>query len=112
MNESNKEKQIIDIKNDIVKTQKDAFDKEVKISVQSQLSDINKYSMLIVKDNDIIVLNEKIVKSVASQLDNGVITSTEYLIQLNSEAQARLDLETHKIELILAKINYLTSMGN
>ena len=63
--ESNKEKKIIDVQNDIVKTQKDAFDEDLKISVQNDLADIDKYSVLIDKDKDIIALREKIVKSEA-----------------------------------------------
>ncbi|MGD0710183.1 MAG: hypothetical protein ABR968_03305 [Bacteroidales bacterium] len=42
---------------------------------------------------------------------NGAITATEYLTEKNEELQAKLNLETHKIELVKAQIDYLTTKG-
>jgi len=66
---------------------------------------------LIEKDNEIIALKTKIAKNASYQLDNGIITATEYTTELNSEWQAKLNLELHKIQLVLSKINYLNNLG-
>jgi hypothetical protein len=75
------------------------------------LSEINKYQSLIDTDNKIIQLRNDITLSAASQLDNGVVTSTEYLTEVNSELQARLNLKTHLVKLTQAKIDYLITLG-
>ena len=43
---------------------------------------------------------------------NGSITATDYLTELNSETQEKINLETHKIQALQAKINYLTLKGD
>ena len=105
------EKQLFDIKSDVITTQKDAFSQGLKILLEKNIADIQKYKDLQVKDNEIIALREKIVKASAAQLENGIITSTEYLTELNASAQAKIDLEYHKIDLAKAQIDYLTTKG-
>ena len=50
-------------------------------------------------DEEIIRQREEITKGSANALSNGVITSTDYLEDLNAEIKARLDCETHKLQL-------------
>jgi len=45
-------------------------------------------------------------------LDNGIITSTDYLTELNAESKAKLDLEVHKIQLIKAMLEYQAAIGD
>ena len=63
------------------------------------------------KDKEIIELRKSITLSSESQMINGAITATEYLTEKNEELQAKLNLETHKIELVKAQIDYLTTKG-
>jgi outer membrane protein TolC len=109
--QSKNEKQLLDIKSDVITTQKDAFSQAVKILLEKNISDIQKYKDLLVKDKEVIALREKIVTAFASQLENGVITSTEYLTELNAKAQAEVNMEYHKILLSKAQVDYLTTKG-
>ena len=111
-NHTKNEKEILDIQNDIITTNKETFDKNLRVELQSKIAEVRKYEEMIKRDNEIIELRKKIVKAYSSQLDNGVITSTEYLMQVNEEAKASLNLQTHKIRLIKAKLNYLAALGN
>jgi outer membrane protein TolC len=111
-NHSKKEKEILDIQSQIINTQKETFNKNLKIDLQNKLAEIRKVEELIKRDKEIITLRERISKASSSQLDNGVITSTEYLTEINAEARAKLNLTTHKIQLEKAKIDYSTSLGN
>ena len=111
-NHTKNEKKILDIQKDIVTTNKEAFDKNLRVELQSKIAEVRKYEEMIKRDNEIIELRKKIVKAYSSQLDNGVITSTEYLTQVNEEAKAALNLTTHKIQLIKAKLDYLATLGN
>ncbi len=107
----NNEKQIYQINQKIVDSQKETFEKNVRVSLEKYKSDMEKYENLIVKDEELIFLREKIVATTYSQMLNGTITSTVYLTELNNKTSSQLMLETHKLQLLQAKINYLTTKG-
>ena len=110
-NHTRKEKEILDIQHKVIFTQMQSFDQNVKIDIENKIAEIRKYDEMIERDKELIMLRSKIVKASSSQLDNGIITSTEYLVELNAETQAKLNLEAHKIMLVMAKQNYVISLG-
>jgi outer membrane protein TolC len=110
-NRQKNQKKILDVQQGIVEVQKETFDKNIKIQLKNDLAQVNKYNQLITNDQEIIDLREKIAKTASSQLDNGMITSTQYLDELNKATHARLNLAVHQIRLSLAKINYLKTIG-
>ena len=66
---------------------------------------------LISQDEQLIELQKRISKTFSNQLDNGVITVTDYLTQVNAEYLAELSLATHQIQMAYAHVNYLTILG-
>lgn len=110
-NANKNEKKIYDIQSDILKNQQETFDKNLRVTTQKNISDIAKLSDLIIKDQELISLREGITKTASSQLTNGVITSSDYILRVNDETQARMGLEIRKIQLIKAKISYLYNTG-
>jgi len=110
-NQSKNEKKIYAIQNDIIGTQKETFEKNLKIEAESGLAEIEKIGELLQKDEEIIALRTRITHSASSQLDNGVITSSDYIARLNEETLAKLALELHRIQLVKAKISYLFTVG-
>jgi outer membrane protein TolC len=109
-NQSKNEKKIYDIQNDIIGTQKETFEKNLRIEAENGLSEIEKLGELLQKD-EVIGLRTKITHSASSQLDNGVITSSDYIARLNEETFAKLTFELHRIQLEKAKIAYLFTLG-
>jgi outer membrane protein TolC len=105
------EKKIYDIQNDIIGTQKETFEKNLKIEASSDLAEIEKLGELLQKDEEIIALRTRITHTASSQLDNGVITSSDYIARLNEETLAKLALELHRIQLVKAKFAYLFTLG-
>jgi outer membrane protein TolC len=108
---TSRNKQDITIQQEIIRSQKEAFDKNLNIQLAEKLAEITKYEEAIRRDEEIVVLRAKISKSAASQLENGVITTTDYITELNAETEARIRLETHRIQLVQAQVNYLTTKG-
>lgn len=104
--------QIYEANKKLIEKQKETFDKNLKVSLEKYKTDIVKYESLIKKDEELISLREKIVESTASQLSNGTITSTVYITELNNKNQVLLTYRTHQIQLIQAKINFLTTKGS
>ncbi|PKQ60942.1 hypothetical protein BZG02_17500 [Labilibaculum filiforme] len=97
---SNRRKQKeIGIRRDIVETKELSFTQNQLIEIGNETSKIKKFNILLEKDDAIIELQTAVSKSAASQLDNGVITSSDYLEDLNKEIQAKLNKEYHTIQL-------------
>jgi len=110
-NANRNEKKIYDIQSDILKNQQESFDKNLRVTTRKNIADITKLSDLMLKDQELIDLRTGITKTASSQLSNGVITSSDYILRVNDETQARMGLEIHKIQLIKAKISYLYNIG-
>jgi len=110
-NQNKNEKKIYDLQKEIILTQKETFDKNLRIATDKNLSEILKLTEMLVKDEDIIRLRTKIAATASSQLTNGVINSSDYISRLNEETQAKLNMELHKIQLIKAKLYYLYTLG-
>lgn len=110
-NTDNRDKEILRQQQSLIGAQEEAFTKNISIAAQKNLSEIDKLQELIKLDHEIIVLRKKVTQQLSSQLDNGVVTSSEYLTELNAEHQAALTLESHKIQLIKAQTDYRITIG-
>ena len=108
---TSRSKQELTIQQEIIRSRKEAFDQNLSIQLAERLAQITKYEEAVKRDKEIVDLREKISSSAASKLENGVITATDYLVELNEETEARIRLETHKIQLVQARIDYLTARG-
>ncbi|HEX5742334.1 MAG TPA: TolC family protein, partial [Flavobacteriaceae bacterium] len=111
-NKSKKEQESIQINNDIIDNQQEIFKLNTSIELEQQLSEIEKLSATINVDKDIIDLHKEILATADSQLKNGVITASAYITELTQLYEAENNLSTHKIQLLLAKVNYKTIKGN
>lgn len=106
-----KEKQLIDINKKFISIQKETFLLNTNTSLKQQRAEINKLQQLLDKDNEIIALRISIKEAAAVQLENGVISSNDYLREVNAEDQARQSLIAHMVQLLQAQINYQTISG-
>lgn len=91
--------------------QQAAFIHQIKVASQEAIHDIDKLKALIMRDAEIMALRARIVAMSASQLENGIITATEYLIERNAMHQALLTRDLHEIQLAFAHIQYQTLSG-
>ncbi len=107
-----REKQVFDIQNSIINAQKETFNQNLRADLHKRMADIEKYRKITGRDKDIVQLQKNVVETAGRKLKNGTITSTSYLIELNKMTEAKLNLEAHKLQLIYAKYQYLTSVGN
>jgi outer membrane protein TolC len=110
-NQTKRERELLGLQKDIIETKKETFDKNLKVSSERYKGDIRKYEQLLQTDEEIIALRANVVRRASSQLDNGVITATDYMTEVNAETQARLDQETHRVMLVKAKVAYTTVLG-
>lgn len=111
-NKSKNEKQALSISKEIVATEKETFLLNNNLQLQEIENEIKKTEAIIAADSEIIALRESIEKSSDSQLRNGVITASEYLVELTNLYEAKINQKVHEIQLVLAKANYQISNGN
>ncbi len=105
------EKQNISINKKMVDVQKEVFEFNAKTTMATQAAQINSLKDMIEKDKQIIEKRHNITKTSSNQLENGTITTTDYLTQLNAEMQAVLNEKVHEIKLMNAITNYNTTKG-
>ena len=100
-----KQKGLIDI-------QRENFGRNINLSATQERNNSYKMAKLIESDRQIVALKEQIVKRSASALDNGTLTSADYIRDLNASLQSKISLEIHKIQKIQALVNLNTILGN
>jgi len=110
--QTRQEIQLLDISKQVIENQKKASDQNTKASIQQYIADISKAEELLKTDKEIVSLRIEITAAASSQLQNGVITATEYLTEYNAEIQSRLLKNLHQIQLLQAKAGYLAATGN
>lgn len=93
-----RETQILRKQEDLIKTQRADFDRNLQISILNEQIEQDKLTQMIAMDDQIIKKRAAISAASASSLANGVITSSAYIDDLNAEIKARIDMDTHKIQ--------------
>jgi outer membrane protein TolC len=94
-----------------IETQKRAFLMASEVKFSNQKSEIARLESLIESDVQLINLREQIRETADAQLVNGVITSTEYLTELNNEDLAKQAQILHEVQLLKAKQNMKLILG-
>ncbi len=110
-NSTKKQKQAISINKDIIDIEEETFSLNTQIELNQLENDIQKYSDFIETDSKIISLRNEVLKSAASQLKNGVITSSAYITELTNLYEDENNRTTHHVQLQLIKANYNITKG-
>jgi outer membrane protein TolC len=106
-----KERELNEIARQGIQAEQENFIIQTQTQLVQQLAAISKYKRTIETDNQIIALKTQVKESAKAQLDNGVITASDYLREVHAEDQARQSLTLHQIQLIQATIQYQTISG-
>lgn len=106
------QKQAIDISKELVNTERETFLLNNGMQQKEAQSDIAKYNAMLQKDTEIIALREKVLQASTAQFQNGALTASEYITELNNLYEARIDRQLHEVQLSLAKANYKVIRGN
>ena len=107
-----KERQLIELNRQSINLQKDAFVFNTDLSMRNQLSEINKWKELLRTDQEITSLRSSVKNTASVQLENGLITTHDYLREVNAEDQSRQNLALHEIQLLMSIANYQYTTGN
>jgi outer membrane protein TolC len=106
-----REKSRYELNKDLIQIQRDAFLLNTSMASINYEKQIDIMNELIQKDAQIIEKRSSISKVYSTQLDNGKITVSQYLFQLNEEITAKLNQKIHEIKRMNAQSMYRTTMG-
>lgn len=107
-----KQREILSFQQDILLTKKQEAERNFNIAVDKQIKQIGYFTEIIKSDLELINIRERITRTAASKLENGTITSADYLQDLNAEISAKILYESRKIQLEEAKIKLTNLLGN
>lgn len=105
------EKKLLTLEKHTVALQQETFLLNNETQLSQVAADIKKQLLLVKSDEQIIALREKITTAARAQLENGVITASDYLREINALDQARQSQVLHELQLLQAQINYQTLTG-
>jgi outer membrane protein TolC len=108
---TDKQKQALQLQAQMVDNKRETFEFNLNALNGKYREDVAALQKQLEMDNAIVELQREILDDYASQLDNGVITATDYTIQLNEGIQAQLQLKMHELQIQQLKSEYLTKMG-
>jgi outer membrane protein TolC len=110
-NKGSTQRQSLNLSQSIIRLKQDRLKMQVGAQREVEQSHIEKARELMLNDEELLQLYTSISAAYASQLQNGTITSADYIQQLNKEQEARTNLELHRLQLIIATLNYNTLLG-
>lgn len=108
---SKKDREQVDINRRMLEVQRDNFLLQTRTQQIQQQAEIRKWASLLKTDEEIIVLKVEVKDAAKAQLDNGVITASDYIREVNAEDQARLNKVFHQLQWVQSIINYQTISG-
>jgi outer membrane protein TolC len=110
-NTNKKQQEVVAINKDFIENETEVFKLNTQIELNKQQKEIEKISAFINSDIAIIKLRKKVLKTIESQLKNGVITSSVFITEFTNLFEAENTLLKHRIQIELAKANYNTIKG-
>jgi outer membrane protein TolC len=110
-NRAKNEKQVISLQQSMIDNRKSDMTDNLRRLLDAKDAEITNLKSLLESDSELITIRKRITAAAESQYENGTITATDYMNELNSERQAVINYEIHKINLAMAGVEYLNISG-
>jgi len=96
----------------VVATERDTFVLNNEIQLEDAWEDISKYKEILRHDASIVNLREEVIASKTSQFQNGTITSSAYIIDLNKLYDAKINQNLTEIQWVMSQARYQLIKGD
>ncbi len=110
-NKSKVDKEILSLQSQKLSQAQETFNFNLNSKKAQYQADVNRLLFLIEQDEKIANLQGEILKQLAAQLEEGVITSSEYITQVNAELLSRQNLLIHQTELAKLQVGFWSERG-
>ena len=98
-------KQLLHLQGESLSADRKAFLMSTELDLTQQQTQISKLQRLMEQDQESVALRHSVAQAAQVQLDNGIITTHEYLQKVNAENLAKQTLLLHEIQLLQAQEN-------
>jgi outer membrane protein TolC len=105
------EKKAISLQQEILDGRKSDLADNLNRLLESKKAEITSLEKMVESDSVLITLRKRITIASESQYDNGTLTATDYIKEVNSEKEAQINYEIHKISLVKARVEYMNIAG-
>ncbi|RDB06494.1 TolC family protein [Runella aurantiaca] len=95
-----------------IERQRESFLLATQVRLANQRREVERLQALVESDRKLIDIRSTIRKASESQLDNGIITASDYLTEVNNEDTARQNQILHEVQLLQAQNNLRLTAGN
>ncbi len=110
-NSTRREKQIMELNSQMIETSLESFNMQMDAATVKEIETMKQLKANLDLDKKILEMQMEITADAASQLENGVITATEYLLELNKESAARVRGSMRRIKLLQSMTKYKFFQG-
>lgn len=109
--QTGRSREILEVQKQMVGSQRAVFDQNLSAAMFRAGESIRKVENLLRLDEELVTVRNNIVRNSTSQLENGTITSADYIVDLNAATQAAVSKQSHKVQLYQAIASYNTLAG-
>ncbi len=102
----NRERQILEKQQQVLEHAQETFSIQVRAGIENELARMEHYRDAMALDDKMLQMRMEITAAAVSKVDNGVISTTEYLQVLNEEQLTRIARTGHHIRLLQSMANY------
>ncbi len=106
-----RDREVLSLQERIVDTEQEAFAENIRRSVDTDLSTVDRLEASLAEDDRIAALREQIFRETQHKYAEGVITSAEYVDRQTDVAAAHLARSAHRVGLERTRAHLLTSLG-
>lgn len=100
------QKEVLQLQTHRLDNAESTFEFNLRSQEASYLAEVVRLERQIERDEQIADLQARILQQLRAQLEEGVITSADYLSQVNAELAARQNLVLHQVELLKVQLDF------
>lgn len=97
-----RQRSITDLQREMLAAERERALRQVNIALAAQDADIHALDQLMEQDAQLVELRGSVTRARSEQLAQGTATASDYIAELNKETAARLGIEMHDLQRLLA----------
>ena len=111
-NKNSNERKSLSVQQQLIDIRRSAAEESLQRLLTIKMAEITALREAAEQDAELINIRRKIAGVAASQLENGTITASQYLTELNNEKQAVISAAIRQIGISRAEVDYIYITGN
>ena len=111
-NKNSNDRKSLSIQQQLIDIRRSATEESLQRLLTIKMTEISALREAAEMDEELINIRKKIAGVAASQLENGTITASQYLTELNNEKQAVINAAIRQIGISRAEVDYIYITGN